>query len=461
MKHPTPLTAAVWLILALALALRIGYVAVTPGYTLVHDARDYDHAAQSIARGDGYPTSRGRPTAFRPPAYPVLLAGVYKLAGVERAGNHDQVRAARILGIFISTLIVALIGVVAAQLWGRGVALAAMGLAAVYIPLIVVGAAVMAAPLFAALLLGALAAAIQHRRSSHRRRWVLLAGVLGGLTILTRANALVLLLPLALAVWTGRPRFSPRSLAAPAVLVVLALLTVSPWTIRNAIVFDRLIPVSTQLGSALAGTYNEQAYADKENPASWRSIGHVPSYRSLYARLRFIPEPVVEDILRKRSKAFIRKHPAYVGKVALWTTLRTFELGGLDWSRHTASTISVSAGWADAGVICFWIFALLALAGATTKAARRAPPWVWLVPLLLYLSVVFLVVETPRYRTGIDPFIVMLAALAVTRLRHRVRHRRHPLRLRDHAELADPHRPELSAGRLGVPTAKRRPATGG
>jgi 4-amino-4-deoxy-L-arabinose transferase-like glycosyltransferase len=266
MKAPT-IPAAVWLILLLALALRIGYVVVTPDYALVHDARDYDNAAQSIARGDGYPTSRGRPTAFRPPAYPVLLAGVYKVAGVEGASEHARVRAGRILGIFISTLIVALIGVVAAQLWGRRVALAAMALAAVYVPLIVVGAAVMSEPLFAALLLGALAAAIRHRRSRHRWRWVVVAGVLGGLTILTRANALVLLLPLGLAVWTGRPRFSPRALATPAVLVVLALLTVSPWTIRNAVVFDRFIPVSTQLGSALAGTYNEQARADKENPA--------------------------------------------------------------------------------------------------------------------------------------------------------------------------------------------------
>jgi len=405
------------LVLALALLLRAGYVAATPDYEMVHDALDYDRAAASIARGEGWPLSRGRETAFRPPAYPVLLAGVFELAGVEGARDSERVLAARILGVVISTLIVGLIGVVAAQLWGRRVALAAMGLATVYIPLIVVGAAVMSEPLFAALLLGALAAAIQHRRSAHRWRWVLLAGVLGGLTILTRANALVLLLPLALAVWTTRPRFSPRALAAPAVLVVLALITVSPWTIRNAIVLDRFIPVSTQFGSALAGTYNEQARADKENPASWRSIGHVPSYRSLSARLRFIPEPEVEDILRARSRAFIREHPTYVAKVALWTTLRTLELGGLDWSRHTASTISVAPRWANAGVFCFWIFALLALAGATTRAARRAPLWLWLVPALLYLSVVFLVVETPRYRTGIDPFIVMLAALALTRLR--------------------------------------------
>jgi len=33
---------------------------------------------------------------------------------------------------------------------------------------------------------------------------------------------------------------------------------------------------------------------------------------------------------------------------------------------------------------------------------------------LMYLSVVFLVVETPRYRTAIDPFIVLLAALALS-----------------------------------------------
>jgi 4-amino-4-deoxy-L-arabinose transferase-like glycosyltransferase len=416
MKNPLP--TAAWLILLLALLLRVGYMVATPGYELVHDALDYDHAATSIAGGDGWPYSRapGRETAFRPPAYPVLLAGVYKVTGVEHGTKHERVVPARILGILIGTLIVAMIGVVAAQLWGRRIALLAMLGGAIYVPLILVGASVMSEPLFALLLLGALAAAIQHRRSTHRWRWVMTAGVLAGLTCLTRANALVLLLPLGLAVWTVRPRFTPRALAAPALLVVLALLTVSPWTIRNAIVFDRFIPVSTQLGSALAGTYNDQARLDKENPASWRAIFHIPEFDDISAHLKETPEPVVEDELRARSKAYIRKHPTYVAKVAEWTTLRMFELGGLDWSRHTASTISVTAGWANAGVICFWVFALLALVGAFTKLARRTPLFVWMVPVLLYLSVVFLVVETPRYRTGIDPFIVMLAALALRRV---------------------------------------------
>ena len=57
-------------ILLAALGLRLAYVAVTPGYAIVHDARGYDEHAQSIARGEGFSERfTGKPTAFRPPGY--------------------------------------------------------------------------------------------------------------------------------------------------------------------------------------------------------------------------------------------------------------------------------------------------------------------------------------------------------------------------------------------------------
>jgi MYXO-CTERM domain-containing protein len=93
--------------------------------------------------------------------------------------------------------------------------------------------------------------------------------------------------------------------------------------------------------------------------------------------------------------------------------VRMLDLAGLDWSRHTAGTISVTPDWADAGVVCFWVFGLLAIAGAFSARGRRLPLYVAAIPLLLYLSVVFMVFETPRYRTGIDPFIVLLTAVAL------------------------------------------------
>ncbi len=44
------------------------------------------------------------------------------------------------------------------------------------------------------------------------------------------------------------------------------------------------------------------------------------------------------------------------------------DLGGMDWSIHTAATISAGRAVAVAGVVCFWIFALLAMIGAFTRA---------------------------------------------------------------------------------------------
>lgn len=126
-----------------------------------------------------------------------------------------------------------------------------------------------------------------------------------------------------------------------------------------------------------------------------------------------MPEPQLDKELRAAAMRYAADHPAYVGKVVYWNTVRMLDLGGLDWSRHTAATISVAPDWADAGVGCFWLFALLAVAGVFRLRRRGVPPYVAAIPLLLYLSVVFMVFETPRYRTGIDPFIVLLAAVAL------------------------------------------------
>jgi 4-amino-4-deoxy-L-arabinose transferase-like glycosyltransferase len=413
------------LVLAAAFAIRVAYVDATPNMKLVADARDYDGHAVSIARGKGYSKSYAlRPTAFRPPGFTYLLGGVYHLAGVEHAATPQRVIVARRTQVVIGTVLVAMIGLLAAQLWGPVVALVAMALAAVYVPLVTMSGTVMSEPLFAVFMLGCLSAAIMYRRSAHRWRWALLAGALAGLSILTRANAMILLLPLALVAWDRRPRWSLRALGPPVALVAVAVLVVSPWTIRNAQTLHAFVPVSTQLGSALAGTYNEDARTDRNHPASWRSLRHVASYQDLVGDVEDTNEAVLEKQLRHRAESYALHHPAYVATVPFWTTVRALDLDGFDWARHTARTVSINGRWADRGIYCFWLFAVLAVAGAFTRAARRAPWYVWAFPALMYLSVVFLVIETPRYRTPLDPFIVLLAALAVVAAGRRVVARR-------------------------------------
>ena len=134
----------------------------------------------------------------------------------------------------------------------------------------------------------------------------------------------------------------------------------------------------------------------------------------------------MEGDLRRAALTFIGEHPAYLLKVAYWNTRRLLDLASWRWSIHTASTISVTAGWAAIGVICFWVFATLALLGARHA---RAPAFVWLVPHAMYVSVVFLAAETPRYRAPLDPFVIALAALALV-----ARTRREPSPRRDGLE---------------------------
>src|SRR5262249_29756983 len=113
--------------------------------------------------------------------------------------------------------------------------------------------------------------ALRARRAPRRRGvylWIAATGVLTGLATLTHENAAVFLLPLGVAAWSavraragvggrrvrGRPGL--RALAGPAVLVVCACVMIAPWTIRNANELHHFVPVSTETGITLVGTYN-------------------------------------------------------------------------------------------------------------------------------------------------------------------------------------------------------------
>jgi 4-amino-4-deoxy-L-arabinose transferase-like glycosyltransferase len=212
-----------WLVAAVliaALAARALLVADTPGYRPINDARSYEILASGVARTGDYASSRGAggtrgPTAYFPPAYPYLLAAVDVLDG-HRRGGPASVRPARLVQAGLGTVLVGLVGLVGLELFGPVVGLIALVLAAIYLPWIALGGTLMSENLLVPLELGALWAALRARRAGSRRTgWIVLAGFLSGLATLTHENAAVLLVPLALAVWTRRPRFTRAAVLAP------------------------------------------------------------------------------------------------------------------------------------------------------------------------------------------------------------------------------------------------------
>jgi hypothetical protein len=237
--RPSP---AVLCILAVALALRLAFVVATPDYTPRHDDRHYDRLACSIVIAGEYPVrpadadregcgsmpaGENEPTAFRPPGYPMLLAGVHAAGAPLPVERWTRGRVANAL---LGTLAVALVGLIAMHFWSRRVALVAMTVLAVDLSLVLVGGSLMSDTLFVALTLGAVLAALRSRSECRTIAWAAGAGALIGLATLTRPTGLLLAIPLGLAV-AKRPSRRP---AAALVLVVAMALTIAPWTVRNA-----------------------------------------------------------------------------------------------------------------------------------------------------------------------------------------------------------------------------------
>jgi len=229
-----PLSAT--LILVLALAVRLVYLTVIVGLNSppTYDGIGYDMLAVHLLRTGTYGVEH--PTAFRPPGYPIFLAGVYLLFG----HSYPAVRLVQALLDAVTCLLVYAIGT---ELFSRRVGLlAALGLSLHPLQVYMVGEfySETLSFLFQALALW-LAARMVRRREGFLP---LLVGVFLAATALTRPTA-TLWLPL-MVVWTLIRPFSWKARGRDAVLMLMGLaLLFTPWVVRNFVVFGEFIPVAS------------------------------------------------------------------------------------------------------------------------------------------------------------------------------------------------------------------------
>jgi 4-amino-4-deoxy-L-arabinose transferase-like glycosyltransferase len=233
---------------ALALVLRLAFVLAVDRESFVfNDTLFYHNAARSLAEGQGYTAVGGGPTAQWPPGFSFVLSLVYRVTGPNQHWGE-------VLNAFIGALTVPALYALALRTFGRREARwAAAGLA--LLPGHVLWADVLVAETLYSFLLVAfflLAALLP------RAWWAVAAlGVAVGLAMLTRGEAL-LLIPAVIAIWW--PQLERRRLLAfSAGLVAVVLLTLAPWTIRNAIEMDSFVPLSTNSSTTLWSGHNPDA----------------------------------------------------------------------------------------------------------------------------------------------------------------------------------------------------------
>lgn len=215
----------------------------------VWDGHYYDFGARRIAAGLGYSddlvVSGARvwhPWCHYPVGYSGFLAGVYRLFG-------ESAHVANLANVAVGSLLAVATYLLAREALPRGRALLAGGIVALHPGLVLYGALVMSEPLAALLVLVSFVVTIHLAREGRGLLAMVAGGLVLGLGVLVRPQALLCAPFLALAI----PGVRLRGRVVPAVIACIAtLLPVAPWTARNCRVMDACALVSTNAGWNLA-----------------------------------------------------------------------------------------------------------------------------------------------------------------------------------------------------------------
>ena len=423
-RRGAPILALPWAIVGVfARAIRVAVVRATESsFRAINDSADYVRLGISIAHGHGFGTSHfaagGGPTALRPPLWPLTLGGLFTITG-------DSVTAGRVLGCVLGAVAVVLTGLIAARLWGRTVGLLAAVLAAIYPPLVLSSVSVMSEAMFLPLLLGCVLVLLPRTTLALHppgRRAAAVAGLLLGLAMLTRPIAAIAVIPLAFLAHARRP----GALARVSLLVVAAIVVLIPWEVRTVATMDAPVPLTTQSGYLLAGTYNASAANDKAHPAQWRPANFDPAIAADLREHPNLDEVRTESLLARDATDYLEHHPSYLLDVVARNAQRLLNVvPASDEEQVVHGEYGLSQGYGEASWVSLFPLLALALGGAVTRAARRAPAALWWVPASVIL-VTLPVQSFSRFRVPAEPFLLALAALALVTYSRSIRRRGTP-----------------------------------
>lgn len=391
------------------LVLRLIYAyAIVKSRPLLGDALEFQQTANLLADGHGYIqpalwefSHLARPTADKPPVYPFLEAFVSLLGGRTWAW-HDLV------DVVAGTLTVGVVGLIGRRVGGARVGVLAAGLAAVYPLLIAADGSLRSEPVFALLVTVALLAVLRLRDSPSLGRAAVLGAVIG-LAALTRSEALLLLalLPFGLGGWR-------RGLVS----VAACLLMLSPWLVRSWIAFGQPVLISTNVGGLLAGANCPETYSGPLLGQWTLGCLYPPKYTN---------EAKEANRLRDIGLDYASDHVGRLPVVIAARLGRSLELfrPQQQWGMeafYEGRSLKVE----QAGVLIYYVVALLALGGVVTLRRRRGPWGVLLAPVVLVVFVSVTAYGFTRFRVAAEPGLIVLAAVAIDRLlpagwRHRTR----------------------------------------
>lgn len=405
-------TSFLWMVVV-AFALRFGCIVVGHTYRFRSGIRavqanenDFDfgfemgRVGRSLAQGEGFGNpfnGETGPTAWEPPLYPFVIAGVFRVFGIYS-------RASAIFLLSLNSIFSALtcipIFLIAKRCFSEQVAVWSAWIWALLPSVIFWCTRWVWETSLAALLLAVifwLTLVIEEKDGLRPWLWF---GLLWGVAGLTNSSLLSFLPVSGLWIWHRCIKTGKSSLGGVVLASVIFIGCATPWLVRNYYVFGKFVFIRSNFGAELRlgnGPGADGTWMEDLHPT--RNILEMQRYRQL-GEIAYAAEREREAV------AYIRQD--YTRFAGLCGKRFVYYWGGLPkTSDKLVMAILANSLFLASSVLAFW---------GLGRALRRHRPgaWLFLWLVLSYPLVYYFVFPHPRYRHPIEPELGILIVYVIS-----------------------------------------------
>ena len=391
---------------AIGFALRLGYILIAHTYKFKTLDNNFSFGFEMGRIGRAIATGRGfadpfegqtGPTAWEPPLYPYLIAGVFKVAGV-----YSQASALILLGInsIFSALTCIPIFLIARKCFSDKVAVWTTWMWAL-LPWVMYWCTrwVWETSLAALLLAVIFWLTLEMEDLTGVKPWIAF-GMLWGVAALTNTSLLTFLPASGLWAWYRSARRSKSSQVGVILAAMFFASTIAPWLVRNYETFGKFIFIRSNFGAELR--LGNGPGAD----GTWMQYLHPSQNLTELRRYQQMGEIAYVAERKREALDFIR---ADYGRFA-WISVKRFIYywGGLPRSSEIPALAPFkNSVFLASSVLAFW--------GLGRALRKRLPgAWLFLWLILSYTTIYYFVFPHPRYRHPIEPELGILIVYVIS-----------------------------------------------
>jgi 4-amino-4-deoxy-L-arabinose transferase-like glycosyltransferase len=398
-------TSQFWMV-AIALALRVGWIILGHTYKFKNTDDNFGFGWEmgrigaAIASGHGFSNPFGGatgPTAWEPPLYPYLTAGVFHLLGIY---SRPSAFALLTINSVFSALTCVPIFLVARRIFSETVAVGSAWTWAL-LPYVMYWCTrwVWETSLSALLMTAILWLALTMEDRDGFKPWIYF-GLLWGIAALNSTVLLAFLPASGVWAWYRRAWRGKRSLAGVLVASLVFVACVTPWIVRNDETFGKFIFIRDNFGAELR--------LGNGNGADGTWMQYLHPTQDLYAMRQYAAMGELAYVAMRKRQAFDYIEADY-GRFAVLCLKRFIyfwagppRLAQVWWLAQVKNSLFLASS-----VLMFC---------GLGRALRRRKPGAWLLfwMVLLYPAIYYVVFPGQRYRHPIEPVMTILGVYLLT-----------------------------------------------